>query len=110
MTRRTMAGVLGVLLVLGAGWLGVAAMEGSPATVAMPAFEVDTTWPKLRNNWVIGDPSSIAVDRHDNVWILHRPRTVPAEKKDHAAPPVLEFDKNGKFLQAWGGQSDQWEW
>ena len=35
---------------------------------------------------------------------------MPAEKKDHAAPPVLEFDKNGKFLQAWGGASDQWEW
>ena len=76
----------------------------------MPAFEVDATWPRLPNNWVMGDPSSIAVDRHDNIWILHRPRTVPAEKKDHAAPPVLEFDKNGKFLQAWGGQSDQGEW
>jgi len=73
-------------------------------------FEVDPAWPKLPNDWVMGDPSSIAVDRHDNVWILHRPHTVPAEKKDHAAPPVLEFDKNGKFLQAWGGASDQWEW
>jgi len=76
----------------------------------MPVFEVDATWPRLPNNWVIGDPSSIAVDRHDNVWILHRPRTVPAEKKEHAAPPVLEFDKNGRFLQAWGGSSDQGEW
>jgi hypothetical protein len=86
---------------------------GSAATVEMPMFEVDATWPRLPNNWVMGDPSSIAVDRHDNVWILHRPRTVPAEKKDHAAPPVLEFDKHGKFLQAWGGapgSGDQWEW
>jgi hypothetical protein len=90
--------------------------QDSTAAIAMPVFEVDATWPKLPNNWVIGDPSSIAVDRHDNVWILHRPRTVPAEKKDHAAPPVLEFDKHGKFLQAWGGppgkndNNDQWEW
>jgi len=79
----------------------------------MPVFDVDATWPRLPNNWVMGDPSSIAVDRHDNVWILHRPRTVPPDKKDHAAPPVLEFDKNGKFLQAWGGppgNGDQWEW
>jgi hypothetical protein len=76
----------------------------------MPVFEVDASWPRLPNNWVIGDPSSIAVDRHDNVWILHRPRTVPAEKKDHAAPPVLEFDKHGKFLQSWGGPSEQLEW
>ena len=110
MTRRTTVGSLGVLLLLGAGGLVVAAAQGSAATVAMPAFEVDATWPRLPNDWVMGDPSSIAVDRHDNVWVLHRPRTVPAEKKDHAAPPVLEFDKNGKFLQAWGGPSDQWEW
>jgi hypothetical protein len=88
----------------------IRAAGDSGTTVAMPVFEVDPTWPKLPNNWVMGDPSSIAVDRHDNVWILHRPRTVPAEKKDHAAPPVLEFDKNGKFVQAWGGASNLWEW
>ena len=92
------------------------AVEDPATTTAMPVFEVDAMWPKLPNNWVMGDPSSIAVDRHDNVWILHRPRTVPAEKKDRAAPPVLEFDKNGKFLQAWGGSpgtnnnGEQWEW
>src|SRR5215471_2941317 len=106
----------GVLLFVGAGGFVVTAQN---ATVAVPVFEVDATWPRLPNNWVMGDPSSIAVDRHDNVWILHRPRTVPAEKKDHAAPPVLEFDKNGKFMQAWGGppvngvngvNDVQWEW
>jgi hypothetical protein len=91
-------------------------VEEAATPTAMPVFEVDAMWPKLPNNWVMGDPSSIAVDRHDNVWILHRPRTVPAEKKDRAAPPVLEFDKNGKFLQAWGGSpgttdnGEQWEW
>jgi DNA-binding beta-propeller fold protein YncE len=87
-----------------------AAQDSAAAVVATPVFEVDATWPRLPNTWVIGDPSSIAVDRHDNVWILHRPRTVPAERKDRAAPPVLEFDKNGRFLQAWGGASEQWEW
>src|ERR1700694_4866490 len=62
---------------------------------AFPVFEVDASWPKLPNNWVIGDPSSIAVDRRDNVWILHRPRTVPADKTERAAPPALEFDAAG---------------
>ena len=110
---RSSAGLLGALILLGASGLGVTAADDSTATVAMPVFDVDTTWPRLPNDWVMGDPSSIAVDRHDNVWILHRPRTVAADKKDHAAPPVLEFDKNGKFLQAWGGppgNGDQWEW
>jgi len=100
---------LAVLLLVGGGQFMITAQDAA-ATAAMPAFEVDATWPRLPNDWVMGDPSSIAVDRHDNVWVLHRPRTVPAEKKDHAAPPVLEFDKNGKFLQAWGGPSAQWEW
>ena len=110
---RSNAGFLGALILLGASGLGVTAADDSTATVAMPVFDVDTTWPRLPNDWVMGDPSSIAVDRHDNVWILHRPRTVAADKKDHAAPPVLEFDKNGKFLQAWGGppgNGEQWEW
>ena len=110
MTRRTIAGSLGVLLLLCAGRLVVNAAQDPAAAAAMPAFEVDPTWPRLPNNWVMGDPSSISVDRHDNVWVLHRPRTVPAEKKEHAAPPVLEFDKNGKFLQAWGGPADGLEW
>ena len=26
------------------------------------------------------------------------------------APPVLEFDANGKYLQGWGGASDAYEW
>ena len=112
MTRRTITAI-----VCSAGLQACLLAQG--ASAPMPVFEVDATWPKLPNNWVMGDPSSIAVDRHDNVWILHRPRTVPAEKKEHAAPPVLEFDKNGKFLQAWGGSpvngvngvnDVQWEW
>ena len=88
----------------------LAAAQASKSADPVPTFQVDPTWPKLPNNWVIGDPSSIAVDRHDNVWILHRPRTVPADKKERAAPRVLEFDNNGKFIQAWGGPSDAYEW
>ena len=109
MTRLKMPAIA-VLVFLVSGRLVIEAAQGSKTTATMPMFEVDATWPKLPNNWVMGDPSSIAVDRHDNVWILHRPRTVPAEKKERAAPAVLELDKNGKFLQAWGGPSDQWEW
>lgn len=92
----------------GAGAKEEAVVRDQPDSV--PSFEVDPTWPRLPNGWVMGDPSSIAVDRHQNVWILHRPRTVPAEKRDRAAPPVLEFDKTGNFVRAWGGPSDKYEW
>ena len=76
----------------------------------VPTFQVDSTWPQLPNHWVMGDVSAVAVDRHDNVWILHRPRTVPADRKDRSAPPVVELDAAGKFVQAWGGPGEGFEW
>ena len=75
---------------------------------AAPAFEPDPGFPKLPDTWVLGNVAGIAVDRHDNVWLIHRPRTVAADKK--AAPPVLEFDAAGKFLQAWGGDGAGYDW
>jgi hypothetical protein len=80
------------------------------AVGSVPLFEVDPAWPKLPNSWVMGLVSSVAVDSRDHVWILHRPRVVPADKRKLAAPPVLEFDAAGKFVQAWGGPADGIEW
>jgi DNA-binding beta-propeller fold protein YncE len=74
----------------------------------VPQFEPDTTFPRLPNDWVLGNVSDVAVDRQDNVWILHRPRTVRAGKT--AAPAVLEFDAAGNFLQAWGGEGSGFDW
>ncbi|MES1258667.1 MAG: hypothetical protein ABUS51_09555, partial [Acidobacteriota bacterium] len=66
------------------------------------------SFPRLPNNWILGNVAGVAVDRHDNVWLIHRPRTVPSGKT--AAPPVLEFDAAGKFLQAWGGEGTGFDW
>ena len=77
--------------------VGRALAAQSPNAGKVPVFEVDPAWPKLPNNWVIGNVSKIVVDRHDNVWLIHRPRTVPADKMP--APPVVELDMNGKFVQ-----------
>src|SRR6187549_4051647 len=63
-----------------------------------PVFEVDTAWPKLPNNWVLGHVAGVATDRHDHVWLLHRPHVLPADQRSRAAPPVLEFDAQGKFV------------
>jgi DNA-binding beta-propeller fold protein YncE len=35
--------------------------------------------------------------------MLTRPNTLPPEDRARSAPPVIEFDQNGKFLNAWGG-------
>ena len=82
----------------------------APAARSVPAFEVDATWPKLPNNWVLGQTPGIAVDRRDHVYLLHRPRTVPDELRSRAAPAVLEFDEKGAFVAGWGGPGTGFDW
>ena len=58
--------------------------------------------------WKLGDASSFAIDDKDNVWLLHRPRTVKAGEA--AAPPVVVFDTAGAFVKAWGGEDAGSQW
>src|SRR5579863_2327251 len=88
----------------------------------VPLFEPDPLWSQaLPNKWVNGQVGGVDVDAHDNVWVFHRPATIPDGEKGAAlvppqaeccipAPSVLEFDTNGKFLQAWGGPGQGYEW
>src|SRR2546423_14386835 len=74
------------------------------ANTRVPQYDVDPSWPpKLPNNWIFGVPTWVAIDRRGHVWVLHRPRTAPQGQRANAAPPVIEFDPAGKFVQAWGG-------
>ena len=42
-----------------------------------PGFVLDPAWPQpLPNHWVIGDVGGIAVDKHNQIWVYHRPRSV----------------------------------
>jgi len=76
----------------------------------MPVFQADPSWPALPHDWVLGVVSSVAVDKRDHVWILHRPRSVQDALKSRAAPAVLEFGADGKFLNAWGGDGQGYDW
>lgn len=76
----------------------------------IPQFVVDPDWLTLPDDWVLGTSINVSVDRRDHVWIIHRFRQVPDELTDRVAPPVLEFDADGNFVQAWGGPSDAYEW
>lgn len=98
---------LALLFAIGQGEMPGLAQGGNQR---MPIFEVDSGWPKLPNNWVLGVVSSVATDKRDHVWILHRPRTVAENLKAQAAPPVLEFDADGKFVRAWGGDAPGHDW
>jgi DNA-binding beta-propeller fold protein YncE len=69
----------------------------------------------------MGNVIGAAVDAQDHIWIVHRADTIlpaengaaqnpPAAKCCKAAPPVLEFDQQGKLLRSWGGPGDGYEW
>lgn len=81
---------------------------------------------------MIGQVPGIAVDRHDNVWIVQRARTLTSDERGASnfepgagavldgaarppgaisdcclgAPAVLQFDPKGHLLRAWGGPVD----
>jgi DNA-binding beta-propeller fold protein YncE len=74
----------------------------------VPEFEVEKSWPKVPPKWKLGDASSFAIDDKDNVWLLHRARTVKAGEA--AAPPVVVFDTAGTFVKAWGGEDAGTQW
>jgi len=92
------------------------------AQAAVPHFEPDPYWPKqLPNNWMLGQVSGIYVDSHDHIWITSRPRTLDNNDKYAAlnppeadccipAPPIIEFDQAGNFIQGWGGPGQGYEW
>ena len=84
--------------------------QAPPTARRVPVFEVDPAWPKLPNNWVVGHVASVAVDSRDHVYLLHRPNTIPEDRRKNAAPPVLEFDAAGKFVNAWGGPGSGYDW
>ena len=82
----------------------------SASTLKVPMFQVDAAWPTLPNNWVLGEVTSISVDRKDHIWVLHVPQSIPEAQRANAAPPVLEFDAAGKLLASWGGPGQGYEW
>jgi DNA-binding beta-propeller fold protein YncE len=87
----------------------------SQALPGATTFHLDTSWPKpLPNKWVLGPASWITTDSRNHVWILHRYRQLPAPAAGGevpvAAPPLVELDEQGAFVQAWGGPGTGYEW
>jgi DNA-binding beta-propeller fold protein YncE len=68
----------------------------------VPRFEVDPVFFKLPNAWKFAQVSSVACDKHDNVWVLQRPYTVHSNEK--TGPSVMEFDPKGNYIKGWGGK------
>ena len=132
--RRILIAVAAVLTALLAT-VGLWQLEPNLAQAdrGAPGFSVDPFWPKpLPHKWQIGQVPGIAVDRDDNVWIVQRPRTLTSDERGASnfepgvgpvldgtprpqgaisdcclpAPSVMQFDRKGNLLRAWGGPVD----
>jgi len=57
-------------------------------------YTADPNWPHLPKGYNFGPCSGVDVDRQGHVWVFNR-----------GAWPVMEFDRGGKFLQAWSADT-----
>ena len=127
MNRKQVIAAAAAGLALCAAWMMRSSdvVFGQPQpSVQVPKFRYDPTFPQpLPEKWAIGAIGGMAVDRHDHIWVLHRPS--PLQKNERfagaamtppraecciPAPPVLEFDPDGKLLASWGGPGQGYEW
>jgi DNA-binding beta-propeller fold protein YncE len=104
----SMCGVTAVLFVWCDANLRVAGQASSNEAPhigegGLPQFVEERGWLKLPATWRLGNTSAVSVDAQGHIWVLHRPRTLPENVRAKAAPPVLEFDSAGTFIQGWGG-------
>ncbi len=101
--------------------------RGEQAKPAAPTFKVDPTWPlEMPNHWIMGAVTGVFVDAKQHVWVAHLPETLTEEELYEepwnvgagveagkpkpvqlgtcckSAPPILEFDPQGKLVQGWG--------
>jgi DNA-binding beta-propeller fold protein YncE len=67
----------------------IAACAALYAQPQLPYHAVEG-WAQLPPGWNFGEVSAVDVDRSDNVWVF-----------SDGPHPVIELDRNGKFLQAW---------
>ena len=93
------------------------------ADVPVPQFKLDTSWPKLPlpREWALASIGGIYADTRDHIWVYHSPRILANNVLGAAATPkrgnccvpgpfVIEFDKIGNVLQAWGGPGEGYDW
>ena len=114
------AAAVAVAAIVGA--IGCAQQPARMADEAVPQYKIDPFWPKpLKDYWIWGQVSSVAVDSRDHVWVLHRPNTMldddkgaqqkpPTNRCCVAAPAVMEFDQDGNYVQGWGGPGQGYDW
>lgn len=83
----------------------------------LPDYRVDSSWPKpfpttpdpvtgRPRTWIPGEVAGTCVDSRDHVFIVTRGNLIaPEDVKGIAAPPVMEFDREGNTVAGWGNRN-----
>ncbi len=99
-----------------------ASSEAASSDHMAPRFVVDPYWPQpLPNKWILGRTIGIAVDEQDHLYVVHRDSDNMFMNQElgldlgraeccTAAPPILEFDRDGNLINAWGGPGEGYTW
>lgn len=85
----------------------------APKGTPVPRFKVDAAWPTLPDDMMLGQVSGVAVDKDDDVWVIHRPHSLTATDNGLAqtppiatccrpAPTIVRFSQAGAYLDGWG--------
>jgi hypothetical protein len=78
------------------------------SSLRAPKYKVDPFWPKpLPDKWVTGEVAGTCLDSRDHLIIVNRGFQAgglqpPENQTARASPPVIEFDKAGNVVRAWG--------
>jgi DNA-binding beta-propeller fold protein YncE len=119
---KAMRGLSYVLLMIYLVLCGSTAFSQSYNRDLIPQYQVDPYWPKpLPADWLLGEVVGVAVDKKDHIWIVQRPLSLTDYERGAAftpklskccvpAPPIMEFDKSGNFIQGWGGPGEGYDW
>ena len=68
-----------------------ASFAGEPSSKSVPTYKVVAGWPEPSSPIKLGQVSAVATDASDRVFVFHR-----------GEPPVVVFDRDGKYLRSWG--------
>ena len=80
------------------------------AALSMPCIVAEDKFLKIPPDRFLGDVSAVSVDTKGMIWVLHRPRTLLAEQREQALPPVVKFGPDGALNGGFGGPDSSYEW
>lgn len=97
------------------------------ADAPVPEHEYVVLSLKLPDDMAVGRGRGLDISPDGHIWMAHSTEAIESQQEGRillgldgpnpdgfeccsAAPPILEFDAEGNFVQGWGGPSDEYDW